>query len=674
MNSFPCRALITLIVTVLMFAAVLAGETERTHVVEPVDYFSIGSIPQVAVSPGGKRVVWLESRWDQDLDGRNGDLWLLDLPDGEPRRLTFDPAGEGNPVWSADGRQIYYTAGYRRSGEDKPPYDGKRQVWRLGVDGGEPQAVTRVGGGIDLYDLAGDGKALYYTVQVETTDDDWKAMRQEHDGLEYGHGVGNRSRLFRLDLVTWRTRMLLDTGRVVTSLAVADNGRIAMVTSPDEEKIYNEGWSRVEVLEPGAEQVQVVTPDGWRDGHHSPYGWINEVVWSGGGDRIGFSVDFDGYPTRIFAVHWDRAEPVLKELSRPEGVSVEGGTLGFRGDELCFIGDDHARFRVYAENGRLLTPGDIAAKTFAFSRDGKVQVVVAATLTTPPDLFRFDGQGSMDRLTRINPQVDGWKIPQISLVQWEGDGGKTVEGILEFPADYKPSDGPIPMVVMLHGGPTSATPYQFRFWIYGRTLLPARGIAVLSPNYRGSTGYGDQFLMDLVGRENDVDVLDILAGVDAMVGRGIADPDRLGVMGWSNGGFLTNCLITRTERFKAASSGAGVIDQVLQWGIEDTPGHVINFMEGNYPWTDPAEYQAGSPLFALGKVTTPTLIHVGGNDPRVPAAHSRALYRGLKYYVNVPTELVVYPGAFHGLSTWKHRLAKMEWDLAWFERYLLGNE
>ena len=653
---------------------VLAADTERTHVIEPEDYFSIGSMPQVAVSPAGKQVVWLESRWDKAADGRNDDLWLLDLGTGEPRRLTFDPGDEGNPAWSPDGKQIYFTAGYRRAGEDKPPYDGMRQVWRIGVAGGEPLAVTRVGGGIDRFDLSNDGKTVYYTVLVEKKEDDWKALRESHGDLDYGHGIGKRSQLFKLDLDSWRSKMLLDTGRVVTDFEVALNGRIAMVTSPDEERIHNEGWSRIDILEPGAEQVQVVTPEGWRDSHHSPYGWINEVVWSGSGDRIGFSVDFDGYPTRIFSVDWNRGKSTLKELPRPEGVTVEGGTLGFRGDELCFIGDDHARFRVYTESGKLLTPGDIAAKTFHFSKDGKVQVVVAATLTTPPDLFRFDIDGNLTRLTRINPQVDGWKIPQISLVQWEGDGGDVVEGVLELPPDYRPEDGPIPMVVMLHGGPTSATPYQFRFWIYGRTLLPARGIAVFSPNYRGSTGYGDKFLMDLVGRENDIDVKDILTGVDALVQRGIADPDRLGVMGWSNGGFLTNCLITVTDRFKAASSGAGVIDQVLQWGTEDTPGHVINFMEGNYPWSDPSEYRAGSPLFALDKVTTPTLIHVGGDDPRVPAAHSRALYRGLKYYVKVPTELVVYPGADHGLTTWKHRLAKMEWDLAWFDRYLLGKK
>ena len=158
-----------------------------------------------------------------------------------------------------------------------------------------------------------------------------------------------------------------------------------------------------------------------------------------------------------------------------------------------------------------------------------------------------------------------------------------------------------------------------------------------------------------------------------MVDQKIADPDRLAVMGWSNGGFLTNCLITQTDRFKAASSGAGILDMVIQWGSEDTPGHVINYMLG-YPWQKPDAYRKASPVYGLEKVRTPTLIHVGGADPRCPPAHSRGLYRALKYYLHVPAELVVYPGESHGLMKYKNRKAKMEWDLAWFDKYLLGKE
>ena len=262
-----------------------------------------------------------------------------------------------------------------------------------------------------------------------------------------------------------------------------------------------------------------------------------------------------------------------------------------------------------------------------------------------------------------------------------------VEGILELPPGYdRENGGPLPLVVMIHGGPTAATPYARQFRIYGRSLLAARRYAMLAPNYRGSTGYGEEFMVDLIGRENDVEVEDIITGVEALVRDGIADPAKLGVMGWSNGGFLTNALLSETVTvpgdggtaeevgFAAASSGAGVIDQVIQWGTEDTPGHVVNYMSGKLPWEFPAEYIESSPLYELNKTETPTLIHVGGSDARVPPEHARTLYRSLYNYLDVPAELIVYPGEPHGLMKKSNRAAKMAWDHAWFDKYLKGEE
>jgi dipeptidyl aminopeptidase/acylaminoacyl peptidase len=245
---------------------------------------------------------------------------------------------------------------------------------------------------------------------------------------------------------------------------------------------------------------------------------------------------------------------------------------------------------------------------------------------------------------------------------------------LELPFGYSiGKDAPLPMYVHLHGGPTSSVTSALEFSMYGRGLLSSDGWVVFSPNYRGSTGYGDTFLTDLVGRENDIEVQDILAGVDAMIELGIADPNKLAVGGWSNGGYLTNCLIATTDRFKAASSGAGVFEQTMQWSIEDTPGHVINYAEG-LPWEVPAELQRMSPLFEADSISTPTIIHVGAGDARVPAEQSKALFRALHDYLDVPTQLVVYPGTGHGLSKMSHRKAKIEWDSAWLNYWINNKE
>ena len=231
----------------------------------------------------------------------------------------------------------------------------------------------------------------------------------------------------------------------------------------------------------------------------------------------------------------------------------------------------------------------------------------------------------------------------------------------------------MPLLVRIHGGPTWAIPYALEYSWAGPMLFSSHGYAVLSPNYRGSTGYGDKFLTDLIGRENDIDVDDILRGVDAMVERKIADPARLGVFGWSNGGYLTNCVIARTQRFKAASSGAGIADIVLEWGTNDEPAYPLAFMQG-YPWTKADAYRKASPIYSFGDVKTPTIFHVGAKDERCPPGNSRMLYRALKEYLKVPTELVVYPGEPHGLGSMKSRRAKMEWDLAWFGRYIMAEK
>jgi dipeptidyl aminopeptidase/acylaminoacyl peptidase len=347
--------------------------------------------------------------------------------------------------------------------------------------------------------------------------------------------------------------------------------------------------------------------------------------------------------------------------------------------DLCFVGEEKGRARLYRVHdvrpggkaeAEAWTPGDVVVDGFDVAPSGKKTALILGGPTFFPDVFLAEG-GKVKRLTRIDPQVERWKLPQLSVVSWKGAGGDTVEGILELPPDH--TTGPLPLVVVIHGGPTTCTAYHLRYWGYGRTLLPARGYAVLCPNYRGSTGYGDKFLKDLIGRENDLDIEDILRGVDALVERKVADPERLGVMGWSNGGYLTNCLISKTTRFKAASSGAGIVDTVMEWGINDEPAYALA-LKGGPPWARPEVYRRTSPTYQLHNIRTPTLIHVGARDERCPPGHSRMLYRALKEYELAPVELLVYPGEPHGLSKYSSRKAKMTWDLAWFDKYLRGKK
>jgi dipeptidyl aminopeptidase/acylaminoacyl peptidase len=576
---------------------------------------------------------------------------------------------------------MLYFVGHFDDGKDaKPPRDGSAQVWRIRVDGTGLTPVTQRKDGIDAFALAKDGRAVFYTVSKEEQVDQWKDLRKQFSAdVQYGHGSANVSELWRLDLVTWREEKIYDTGRFVRYFDVSpETKRIAMITDPNHLLINHEGRSEVEILDLATREASELPDKLWRDDAPSPYGWLADPAWSPDGENVAFTVSYDGYPSELFIASWIRGTASVKKLARPSEAHVYG-RLHWRPDDprrICFVADHRATAPVFevlstdASDHRVLTPGDVVVSDFSFASDGRTIATVQSGGDYHRDIFVAKRGGPWRRLTRVNPQVDTWKLPQTSRVSWKAPDGVAVEGILELPPGYDGGER-LPLIVNLHGGPTASEYIAMRYWIYGRTYFAAQGYAVLSPNYRGSTGYGDRFMIDLVGRENDVEVKDILTGVDAMIERGIADPKRLGVMGWSNGGFLTNCLIA-TDRFVAASSGAGVVDMTIQWGEEDTPGHVVNFLEG-LPWEQPAHYQQASPLYALKPgLKTATLIHVGQNDARVPAIHSRTLHRALHYYIDAPTELIVYPGAGHSLTSYQHRLAKLKWDHAWFQKYLLG--
>ncbi|MBY6187465.1 S9 family peptidase [Marinobacter hydrocarbonoclasticus] len=657
----------------------------RDHHITPEDYFTIAHPSGLAISADGKHAAWVQSYWDKESDGQKRDLWRMDLPGGTPERLTFTEENEGAPQFSEDGRFLYFLKAEKRSEEAKAPYNGKSQIFRLNIATGEAVPVTREKEGVSQFALGPNGLALWYTGNKEYRNEDpFAALRSAHGAPEYGHGTVTVNPLYRLDLSSYRTELVLDDNKVVWGFDISPDGnRIARVITDDNELVHLEGWSDISVHDRAQNRSWNLPDTAWRAQAPSPYGWLMQPRWSPDGERLAFRIDYDGYPGQLFVTGLNADGYVVGQLdlARSGDVTLNGDNIAWRpqSDEICYRGSEHGRVRLYCtevdgtEQGdtRTLTDGDFVVGGYAFSAKGRDLALTHNGLDHFYEIYSGRVGKTPVRRTDINPQVAQWQLPQISILRWTAPDGSPVEGILELPPGYNKSDGPLPLVVQIHGGPTAATPYALQHRTYGRSTFAAKGWALLSPNYRGSTGYGDTFLVDLVGKEHDIEVADIVAGVDKLIADGLVDGDKLAVMGWSNGGYLTNALISTTDRFKAASSGAGVWDQRLQWMLEDTPGHVINFMQG-LPWEQPEAYDHGSSLSHAASIKTPTVIHMGENDERVPAPHAKGLYRTLKTYLDVPTELLIYPGEGHGLTTYQHKLAKMQWDLAWFEHYVLG--
>ncbi len=676
---------VSVLLLLVLASAAQAQPARRTQTIGVEDYFSQVFILGSVISPDGKSIAYLEASWPKGSEDRQTDLCVASTSDGTIKRLgSVRPTSSSLMQWSSDSRWIYF-ANRRSRGETKPPLNGVQQVWRIAARGGDPEALTRANSDIQGFAVSSDGRALYYQVDVPHLDEEWRDLKEKFNkGIEYGHGNTRVSQIWRLDLGTNKIEKVIDEKRYIREFALApDARRLALITTPDDKVVSLEGQSRVDVADVLGRKIQPLPDKLWRVEQLSPYGWLERIAWSTDSKALAFNVIFDGYPAEIIVADLNGDTPRTMRVPRREGqLSVRGygSVLQWRNaQDLCFLGEEKARVRLCCATSvrsvrqgpvKELTPGDVVVDAFTLSANGEQAALVLNDTTHLPDLYVLEQNRKARRLLNLNPRADTWKLPQFRIVTWKGARGDQVEGILELPPDWR-SGQRVPLVVELHGGPTSASYYRLDFSISGRTLLPSRGYAVLSPNYRGSTGYGDKFLTDLLGRENDIEVEDILKGVEAMVEEGYADKDRLGVMGWSNGGYLTNCLLTKTTLFKAASSGAGIVDTVLEWGTNDEPAYVIALKQG-LPWDKPDIYRKTSPTYNLNKIRTPTLIHVGSNDERCPPGHSRMLHRALKEYVKVPTELVIYTGEAHGLSKANSRRAKMEWDVAWFDRYILG--
>lgn len=675
----------------VLFALLVAGSVHaQPKPVTPDDYASVATPVEVAVSPDGKQVAYVLATWDEKSDRRVTAVWVVPTDGkGTPRKLTADAANDRHPKWAADGKSLYVVANRRKDGQREPPYNGSPQVWRLPAEGkAAPAPVTRAAGGVVHFDYAPKADEVFYTVDAEAAAEDaFAKLRDKFPKLDASPGKRKVSDVYRVRAGGKPEKLPGLDGRYVREFAATRDGqRLALVTAADDTVIRSEGDSRVDIWDADTGKVKT-TDQSWKKTAGSPWPWLESVAWNPAGDRLAYCTIFDGHPAEVIVCEEKEGGWPAKRMPRLDGrIHLRGyGTpLRWMDRDIFYYFTDQdgvndirtwsLKDNGYGGDNVLVGPGAVV-----FAHDiNPSNFASAAVRGDATGLGRVVGLADTGRVTLVdpNPQVKGWALPSVEHVTWTAPDGTKVGGVLELPPGYKKGDGkPLPLVVAIHGGPTTSSHAALDFDPHnGRMYLAAAGYAVLCPNYRGSTGYGDKFVTDLLGRENDLDVKDILAGIQHLIKEGIADADRVGVMGWSNGGYLTNCLISLKDppvKFKAASSGASIVDTVAEWGFNDEPAYPRVLKTGQ-PWEKPDIYRKTSPTYQLANVTTPTLIHVGEKDERCPPGQSRMLYRALKEYVGVPAQLVVYPGEPHGLTKLSHRKAKMEWDLAWFDKYLKG--
>lgn len=640
-------------------------QAQERRPLEVDDLFSIKSVGGPAVSPEGDWIAYTIRETSLEDEKSETRLWMVASGGGEPIPLSSEDGSVGSPGWSPDGRYISFTA--NRNGS-------KNQVWVLDRRGGEAQQLTDVEQGIGSYAWSPDGSKLLLTVRDAEEPDSLTGARAETtkpyviDRLQFkrdyaGYLTGDRhTHLYVWDVEAKELTQITDGPFDESSPAWSPDGsQIAFVSNRTDEPDSNSNtdiWVVDAVA--GATPRQVTTNPG---SDSSP-------AWSPDGTQIAFVRNLE--PEIIW---YDVNEIAVVSASDGEPRSLTGRldrnarSIRFSesGEAVHFILEDSGDFHlasVDVRSGRVqrMVPGPMAVSSY--DTDGGVTAALVATIDRPAEIHVLR-DGAFDRITRTNDDfLEGISLARVEDVQFESPDGTAVEGFVTFPVAYIAGQT-YPTLLRIHGGPVSQYAHRFSF---EAQLFAAKGYLVVQTNPRGSSGYGQAFSQALWADWGGPDFDDVMAGVDHVIAQGWADPDRLGVGGWSYGGILTDHVIVKTDRFKAAISGASEVLYRSNYGHD----HYQRFWEAELglPWGETAQnWERISPFNYVENVTTPTLLMGGQDDWNVPILNSEQLYQALRR-LGVPTQLVVYPRQGHGLSVPSYQKDRYERYLEWYDRYL----
>jgi dipeptidyl aminopeptidase/acylaminoacyl peptidase len=619
------------------------------------------------VSPDGSHVVFVASPASKADEKRKRSLWII----GDEllaRQFTTGAADDSDPRWSPDGTQLLF-----RSDRLKPGSDEFR-LFVISASGGEALPLGELGGEIARPAWSPDGRwvaVLRRDPESETV----AARKKERDDAIVVEEEPRFTRLWVIDVKSASARCLTTGEREVRDFAWAPDS-LSLVTITTDAVEYDATFGPGDLwhVTVGGSLPRLIAH--FRNAPSSPV-----VVETSEGPIV--AVRAHGHREQpeesIWLVALAGGEPVnaLPDLvGNVEELTPLAGSNGQLAARI--VERTHARlYAVDVRSGDLtsLTPNSIAGRgsivdEASFSADGRRLAAVWSDATTPEEVWFGDAYGEARPMTSFGKDFQG-RLQPVEHVCWTCDDGVEIEGLLTYPADYQPGTC-YPLVVEIHGGPSWQWEDRVMLgWHDWAQMLASRGYAVLLPNPRGSTGYGGELQRLLQDDVGGGESRDLVAGAMAMVERGIADPDRLGIAGWSWGGYLTAWTITQTTMFRAAVMGAGLSNMVSDHGQGDIPSANLLYYPG-HPYAHMEHYWKSSPIRHVTAVQTPTLILHGEEDARVHPAQGMEFFRALKI-LGVPVRFVRYPREKHGIEERAHQIDLMQRIIDWFDRYLQGS-
>jgi dipeptidyl aminopeptidase/acylaminoacyl peptidase len=673
-KPFFCIALL------ISATAVFGQESKRPIAID--DFFAMNNVRDSQISPDGKWIAYTVSTTDLKKDRSETRVWMVSAAGGDPIPMTAKGYSAGSPRWSPDGKYLSFIAKRSESGDDKNDSEDKPQVWALNRLGGEAQQLTKVKQGVSGYEWSPDGKRLLLSIRdpkpYELTDDpkdDKKPRPYVIDRLQFkrdyaGYLDRYRTHLYVFDVGSKEEPRQITSGDFDDSDPAwsPDGKSVAFVSNRTKEPDGNPNtdiWIvSADNTDKGATLLQLTT---------NPREDANPS-WSPDGKTIAYTT-----VTADLKVMWYATEYLAtvsstggtpKVLTASLDRNVRSPKFSSDGTAIWFILEDSGEQQlasIPAAGGNVTRHIKGSNIVEGFEVGGSMVAALISTPDVPGDIYAFSG-GQLKRVTSANKELlDKIELSQPEEIRYKSKDGTEVEAFLYKPIGFNPSMK-YPMILNPHGGPVSQYDYSFNF---NAQLWAANGYLVLQPNPRGSSGYGQAFSYALYAQWGVPDFEDEMAGVDYVISRGYCDPDKLGVGGWSYGGIMTNYLITKSTRFKAAVSGASEALFRANYGHDHY--QLWWEVELGLPWENAAAWEKISPFNDVAKITTPTLWIGGAEDWNVPILNSEQMYQAMKR-LGRTTQLVVYPGEHHGIRKPSFQKDRFQRFIGWFDKYIKGVE
>lgn len=646
---------------VLLLALSASAQTSRPMTFD--DVMALKTVGNTTISPDGKQIAYTLSWAEMKDNERRTEIWMVAANGGNPRRFTTGK-NDNAPSWSPDGQWLAFIS-TRGTGEAAKP-----QVYVISPFGGEAEKITDAKAGVSSFTWSPDSKRIAYVAQVPLTEAEEKKQKDKDDAQVVDANF-RFSHLWTIDVESKKATEIVKADLVLSDPQFSPDGKQLSYAAHPTPRADDGSRSDIYIANAdGSGTPRKLYENGGPDSgaRWSPDGkWISFSSRDAKNGTLGFPgmfiISAEGGTPRQITPNFDRS-------ASPGVWSRDGATIYFSAVHRT----TSQLFSVPVAGGevKMLTSGDamLGSPTFTANKD---KIAFTRTdLQHPADVYVSSLTNfNPTKLTDHNPQLENIALGRSEVIKWKSKDGMEIEGLLIYPVGYEAGKR-YPLLANIHGGPSGVWTQAFPgSWGNYAHVWAGKGWAMFLPNVRGSSGYGEKFLLANVKDWGGGDFQDIQTGLDELVKRGIADPDKLGQAGWSYGGYMTAWTLTQTNRFKAVMVGAGLTNMFSMYSTNDLQTILEGYF-GGQPWDDLEGYWTKTSAMAhIKKAKTPTLILHGGQDQRVPIGQAQELYMGLKKN-HVPVQLVFFPREGHGLMEPRHQLDKMKREYAHFVKYVLG--